>query len=126
MSFPGHKTILIVDNDRAEADALAQFIGNQGHRVLIAHDTEARLDLSRKALLDIIFHGLDLPSIDGYMAARLLRNDARFKMTLLIALTPQNTTADRERASLAGFDLHISRPIDFDALNLILGRAPNA
>jgi hypothetical protein len=47
-------------------------------------------------------------------------------MTLLIALTRQNTIADRERASLAGFDLHISRPIDFDALNLILGRAPNA
>ena len=75
MSFPGHKTILIVDNDRAEADALAQFIGNQGHRVLIAHDTEAGLDLSRKASLDIILHDLDLPSIDGYMAARLLRSD---------------------------------------------------
>ena len=93
---------------------------------MIAHDTEAGLDLSRKASLDIILHDLDLPSIDGYMAARLLRSDARFKMTLLIALTRQNTIADRERASLAGFDLHISRPIDFDALALILGRAPHA
>ena len=125
MSLPGHKTVLIVDGDRAEADALAQFIGNQGHRVLIAHDTEAGLDLSRKASLDIIFHDLDLPSIDGYMAARLLRSDARFKMTLLVALTPHNTIANRERATLAGFDLHISRPIDFDALKLILGRAPS-
>src|SRR3954466_12536267 len=124
MSSPKHKTILVVDDDKDAADELAKFIESEGHRVLTAYDKETGLELAGKASLDIIFHDVGMPGGDGYMAARVLRSDSRFKATLLIAIMTEDVAPNSRQALLAGFDVHISKPINRDALRLILGRRP--
>ena len=122
MSTAKQKTILVVDDDRDAADELANFIENEGHRVLIAYDKETGLELAARSSLDIIFHDVGMPGGDGYMAARVLRSDNRFKATLLIAIMTEDVAPNSRHALLAGFDVHISKPINRDALRLILGR----
>jgi len=69
---------------------------------------------------DVILHDIGLPIISGYEAARQLRSDAKFAKTVLVALTGYDATLDRTRTKMAGFDMHISKPIDFEALKNIL------
>lgn len=120
------KTILIVDDNRDAADSLAMLIRNEGYRALIAYDSQTGLELANESSPDIIFHDIGLPNIDGYMAARQLRSDAKFAKTILVALTAYDSTPDRKRASMAGFNLHMSKPMDFEALKLVLNRVRNS
>jgi CheY-like chemotaxis protein len=114
------KTILIVDDNHDAADTLAALVRDYGHKVLVAYDTASGLALAHQSVPDIILHDIGLPIINGYEAARQLRGDAKFAKTVLIALTGYDATLDRSRAKMAGFDMHISKPIDFEVLKNIL------
>ena len=61
--------------------------------------------------------------MDGYMAARQLRSEAQFAKTYLIALTAYTATVDRTQALLAGFDLHLSKPLRYEDLMQVLNQA---
>jgi CheY-like chemotaxis protein len=72
------------------------------------------------ALVDI-----GLPELDGLEVARLLRRDPRHDKLFLVALTGYGQREDREAACRAGFDTHLVKPVDFDALlELLRGRSP--
>jgi CheY-like chemotaxis protein len=114
------KTILIVDDNRDAADTLAVLIRDYGHKVLVAYDTASGLTLTHQSVPDVILHDIGLPIISGYEAAWQLRSDAKFAKTVLVALTGYDATLDRARAKMAGFDMHISKPIDFETLKNIL------
>jgi CheY-like chemotaxis protein len=116
------KMVLIVDDNRDAADTLAMLIKSEGHTVETAYDSEAGLKLARRLMPDIIFHDIGMPIVDGYMAARSLRQDPKFNKTVLIALTAYDATQDRRRASMAGFDLHMTKALDFDDLKLALSK----
>ena len=116
------KTVLIVDDNRDAADTLAMLIKHEGHRVETAYDSEVGLTLARQIKPDVIFHDIGMPIIDGYAAARTLRKDPTFEKTVLVALTAYDATQDRKRASLAGFDLHLAKTLDFDDVILALGQ----
>ena len=77
---------------------------------------------------DAILLDIGLPDSSGYEIARLLRADPSFSETLLIALTGFGSVSDRRRALDAGFDQHLTKPIDFAALRRALqrGRAAEA
>ena len=123
MSAAPPKTVLIVDDNKDAADTLAILVKNYGHQALVAYDATTGLDIAREASPDIIFHDIGMPIIDGYMAARQLRSDAKFMKTMIVALTAYDATPDRKRASMAGFDLLMSKPVDFEALKLVLERS---
>ena len=114
------KTVLIVDDNHDAADTLAVSIRDYGHKVWVAYDTASGLALAHQWVPDVILHDIGLPIISGYEAARQLRSDAKFAKTVLVALTGYDATLDRTRAKMAGFDMHISKPIDFEALKNIL------
>jgi DNA-binding response OmpR family regulator len=115
-------TVLIVDDNHDAADSFATLLNIQGHRTWVAYDSESGYDLAYEASPDIIFHDIELPLMDGYSAARKLRAEARFAKTVLVALTAYGNEADKIRASLAGFDAHMTKPINFDHLRIILDR----
>ena len=65
---------------------------------------------------DVVLLDIGLPMMDGYQVARRLREVAETSASCLIALTGYGQPADRERARAAGFDHHLTKPADPDAL----------
>jgi len=59
---------------------------------------------------------LGMPGMDGFTVARHARADARFACLRILALTGWGQAADRERTREAGFDHHLTKPVDFEAL----------
>ena len=64
-----------------------------------------------------------MPGKTGYEVARQLRADPRFSRTVLIAVTGWASEDDRRRSFESGFDEHLTKPMDLDALELLLNRA---
>ena len=116
-------TILIVDDNRDGADTLAMLLRMNGHKVLVAYDTLMGFTIADEVLPRFIFHDVGMPEIDGYEAARRLRKNDKFSQTVLVAVTAYDATADRRRAKDAGFDIHLSKPVEIDDIRDVLGRA---
>ena len=116
------KRILVVDDNHDGADTLAILIRMEGHEVNVAYDTKSGIALADVSVPDIIFHDIALPMMDGYAAARYFRSHEKFTKTLLVAISAHNATFDRKCAQVAGFDMHLSKPVDFDVLQKVLAR----
>jgi CheY-like chemotaxis protein len=84
--------------------------------VRVARDGRSGLELARELRPDIVLCDIGLPDIDGYEVARTLRRDDALRGTRLIALTGYAQPEDRQRAREAGFDAHLAKPPDIDAL----------
>ena len=123
MSEKMKTTVLIVGDNQDAAETLAILIRDAGHEALVAYDTESGLTVANNSLPDFIFHDVGMPAFDGYEAARRLRRSEKFARTILVAVTPDGATEDRKRAKLAGFDLHMSKPVYFEDLIEILRRS---
>ncbi len=115
-------TVLIVDENEDAADTLAMLIQHAGYEALVAYDTETGIALANDSLPDFIFHDVAMRHVNGYEAARRLRQSEKFTKTVLVAVTPNGATEDRKRAKLAGFDLHMSKPVYFEDLKEVLSR----
>lgn len=115
--------VLVVDDNEDAADMLMHALTVQGYHVRAAHDGPAAIQICaefhpRIALLDI-----GLPVMDGYELAGQLRR--RYEGALhLIAVTGYGQASDRQRSRAAGFDQHLVKPIDLDALERILRDIP--
>ena len=66
-------------------------------------------------LLDI-----GLPGMNGYEVARQIRGDARTSKIVLIALTGYGQAEDKQRSRTAGFDYHLTKPVDYDLLATLI------
>jgi len=111
--------ILVADDNRDAADSLQRILALYGHEVRVAYDGESALNVGsefrpRVAILDIA-----MPGTDGYDVARALRRRQGGELTL-VALTGWGQDADRRRASDAGFDHHLTKPVDPQTLNALL------
>ena len=86
----------------------------------MAHDGPAALDAARAFQPHVILCDIGLPRISGYDVAARLRQQPEFGRTRLIALTGYGQNDDRRRAQDAGFDYHLTKPIEPDALTALL------
>jgi two-component system CheB/CheR fusion protein len=110
--------VLVADDNRDAADSLQRILSLYGHEVQVAYDGLAAMKLAadfrpRVAVLDI-----GMPGANGFQVARALREQN--KGTRLIALTGWGQEGDRRRAMEAGFDYHLTKPVDPGALNDLL------
>ena len=112
----GGLRILVVDDNRDSADSLAILLGSDGNRVSTAYDGETALDLAISECPDIVLLDICLPGMDGYAVSEALRQRADLPGLRLIAMTGFGQPEDRERTKAAGFDAHLVKPVDFDAL----------
>jgi CheY-like chemotaxis protein len=116
--LPGRSILIIEDNADAR-DALRVLLELDGHEVEAAEEGQQALDLAHARDPDIALVDIGLPGIDGYEVARRVRaRDAR--RPVLIALTGYGQPEDRRRATEAGFDDVLVKPVDPTALSTLL------
>ena len=115
---PGRSILIIEDNADAR-DALRVLLELEGHAVDAAEEGHAALDLAHARDPDVALVDIGLPGMDGFEVARRLRaRDAR--RPVLIALTGYGQPEDRRRATEAGFDEMLVKPVDPTALTELL------
>jgi CheY-like chemotaxis protein len=120
------RKVLVVDDNVDAANTLEALLGLDGFVVTTAYDGIAAVDQVRHALPDVVVMDIGMPGMDGYDAARLIRQQPGGDKLLLIALTGWGQSADRLRASQAGFDHHLVKPVDYDVLRRCLEPAVEA
>jgi CheY-like chemotaxis protein len=91
-----------------------------GHEVEAAADGEAGLARARAWGPEVVLCDVGLPRLDGYGFARQARQSPALRGTILIALTGYGSDADRERTRQAGFDHHLTKPLDIGAMERLL------
>jgi CheY-like chemotaxis protein len=80
------------------------------------HDARCHRSRSDSTIASLIALDIGLPSMDGYDVARHIRNDPASRQATLIAVTGYGQKEDERRVYQAGFDHHLTRPVDFAAL----------
>jgi two-component system CheB/CheR fusion protein len=116
----GSRRVLVVDDNVDSAESLALLLRLYGHDVRLAHDGLTALEEVRASAPDVVLLDIGLPKMDGYAVARHLREEPAFAHVKLIAMTGYGQDEDRRRAKEAGFDHHLVKPVDFDALRDLL------
>jgi len=114
--------VLVVDDNVDAAESLATVLELTGRVARTAHDGGSVLAAARDFEPDVVFLDIGLPDISGYEVARQLRADPQFSRVVLIALTGWGTENDRRRAHDAGFDEHLTKPVDLDAVEGVLAQ----
>ncbi|HZF12901.1 MAG TPA: ATP-binding protein [Thermoanaerobaculia bacterium] len=113
--------ILIVEDNVDAAESLRLFLDLTGHEVVVAHDGPAGVARAHDCQPEVVLCDIGLPGeMDGYAVARVLRSDPELSFIRLIALTGYGQAEDRRLASEAGFDLHLTKPTDPEALLRVL------
>jgi CheY-like chemotaxis protein len=114
------RRVLIVDDNRDGAEALAELLGLWKYDTRVAFDGGSALALAADYRPDAVILDIGMPGMDGYETARRLREDSSLRSARLIALTGYGRSEDRERARSAGFDVHLTKPLDPQAIHDIL------
>jgi CheY-like chemotaxis protein len=115
------RRILIVDDNEDSATALATLLRMSGHETVTAHDGLAAVAAAENYRPDVLLLDISLPKVDGHEAARRIRRQPWGKEMLLVALTGWGQDEDRRRSKEAGFDEHLVKPVDYQALQKLLG-----
>lgn len=114
--------ILVVDDNEDSAESMASFLMLSGHEVRTAHDGLSAVEAAAEFIPVVVLLDIGLPGLNGYEVSRRIRAQ-RGDETLLIALTGWGTEEDRRRSREAGFDHHLTKPVEMDELRRLLATA---
>ncbi|MDQ3287453.1 MAG: PAS domain-containing protein [Pseudomonadota bacterium] len=112
--------ILVVDDNHDAGDSLGQILGMLGAQVRVARDGAEALDVFSAYRPEVVLLDIGMPGMNGYEVARTLRSRHPGNPATLVALTGWGQEEDRRRAVEAGFDLHLLKPADINALQQLL------
>jgi len=113
------RIVIVEDNDDSRM-MLCELLELSGFECHSAADGKLGVEMIGEVKPDVALVDIGLPGLDGLEVARLLRQDPLHDELLLIALTGYGQREDREAARRAGFDTHLVKPVDFDALRALL------
>ncbi|MCC7126733.1 MAG: response regulator [Acidobacteria bacterium] len=111
--------VLVVDDNADSAEMLAALLRAYGHAVNVAYDAEGGLRAAGERAFDVALLDIGLPGIDGYELARRLRGSQQPALRL-VAITGWGQDHDRARARDAGFDAHLTKPAEPDAVLAVI------
>ena len=116
------RRVLVVDDNTTSAQSMAMILKLEGYEVQVAYDGEAALDLVRRFRPEVIFSDIGLPGLDGHELARRIRQDPELSATvgLLAAVTGYGEAESRRRSREAGFDHHLVKPVNPEAVLALL------
>lgn len=120
MTADAQRRILLADDNVDFAVSLAALLRARGHDVRIVHDGAQALAAAAQFRPEIAFIDIGMPQVHGYEVARRLRGDEATADCLLVAVTGWGQESDRRRAREAGFDRHLSKPVDAEQIQAIL------
>ncbi len=117
----GKNSILVVDDNSANAALVSFLLSKRGYEVRTAADANEAIALVADFAPRLIMMDLQLPGMDGLELTRRLKADPRTRHTIIIALTAYAMKGDEERARAAGCDGYVSKPIDTRTLPGVVG-----
>ena len=115
--------VLVIEDHADTAASLRMLLELSGHEAEIAHTGAAGIAAASRLRPEVVFCDIGLPGLDGYQVARALRERPDLSGSFLVALTGYGQDQDRERAREAGFDLHLTKPINFAVVERTLAAA---
>ncbi|WNG32897.1 response regulator [Archangium violaceum] len=121
------RRVLVVDDNEDAAEMLGEVLEMDGHRVTVVHDGMAALECLDALQPEVVFLDIGLPGMDGYEVARRIRQRTTGAGLRLVAITGYGQASDRKRSREAGFDAHLVKPVELDAVRVLvadLGRLP--
>lgn len=116
----GGRRVLVVDDNADSANMLAMLLRLAGHDAQAAYDGTSALARAASFVPEVAFLDIHLPDMTGYDLARQLRQQPQFAGLLLVAMTGFDDDEDRRQAREAGFDHHLAKPADPDAVERIV------
>jgi CheY-like chemotaxis protein/two-component sensor histidine kinase len=115
--------ILVVDDNQDAADSLSEVLAAQGHEARAAYGGEEAIRLATHGAFDVALVDIGMPTVDGLEVARKISRSPAGARTLLVAVTGWGAKSDRERSREAGFEYHLTKPVDYDTLGALLATA---
>jgi PAS domain S-box-containing protein len=112
--------ILIVEDNPDAARTLQVLLTRYGHEVTATHTGPEGVEAARRGRPDVVLCDLDLPGLSGFDVARTLRADPTTAAARLLAVSGLGQEDDRRHAYQAGFDLHLTKPVDPSELQQVL------
>ena len=113
-------TVMVVDDNEDAARAVGEALELLGHQVRVVFGAPEALSTEDVLRPDVCLLDIGLPGMDGYELAQRLRQRAGARRLRLIALTGYGQDNDRRRAAEAGFDSHLTKPVDLMTLDRLI------
>jgi PAS domain S-box-containing protein len=117
------RRVLVADDNKDSADSLQRVLQLYGYDVRVAYDGAAALRLGASFRPEVAVLDIGMPGANGYDVAREIRRQQGTRIKL-VALTGWGQDGDRRRAMEAGFDFHLTKPVDPGVLNDLLAAVP--
>ena len=118
--FSGYR-VLVVDDNVDSADSIAELLRQCGNTVHSTYGAQSALALGPEFRPSLVLMDIGMPGIDGLQAAALMRDTPWGRAAVLVAMTGYGQPEDRRKAFQAGFDHHLTKPVDLDALARCIG-----
>jgi PAS domain S-box-containing protein len=118
------RRILVADDFPQSAETLARLLRHDGSEVRIAQDGAEAFETAADFRPDVVVLDIAMPKLNGYEAARKIRSQPWGKQMLLVALTGWGQQQDRQRTREAGFDAHLTKPVNYSAIMDLLAKLP--
>ena len=110
------RTALVVDDVADVTEMLAVVLTHAGYSVVTAASAPAALKAAREGQFDVIISDIGMPEMNGYQLAREMRLLPGYETVPMVAVTGYSMFDDKERSTNAGFNAHMTKPIDPRAL----------
>lgn len=114
--------VLLVEDDLDAAEGMTMLLELLGHEVRAVHDGIAALDEVGRRPPDVVLIDIGLPKLNGYEVAGQMRLVPGMHRAVLVALTGYGTSQDIERAFVAGFQHHLTKPVDLERVEALLAK----
>jgi CheY-like chemotaxis protein len=114
--------VIVIDDNADAAETLALLVEHLGAEVITAGDGESGLRRALDFEPDVVLLDLGLPDLDGYGVCRRLRSHPAGRHAFIVAVTGWGQEHDKRRALEAGFDAHVTKPLDRAQLETLLAR----
>jgi CheY-like chemotaxis protein len=113
--------ILIIEDNPMGARTMRMLLARLGHNVQVAHSGPEGIAIARQFQPDIVLCDIGLPGMDGYAVARAMRAEPGLAEVCLLAITGYGQ--DQRRSLDAGFDMHLTKPVDLKQLQEVLSQS---
>jgi len=113
--------ILVIEDNVDGATTLRDYLELDGHQVCVAYTGPEGVEVAASFLPDVVLCDIGLPGMSGWEVARAIRDAPATAAARLIAITGYGTAEDRRRSAEAGFEAHLTKPLDIRTLETLLG-----
>lgn len=116
MSTPSIRRIVVIDDNQDLADLFGSLCDALGYQVYVAYSGVDGLNFVKDIAPQVVFCDINMPGMDGLELARTVRKDYNNPRPLLVAVTAWSCADTTRQVFTAGFDVHLTKPADFQAV----------